>query len=263
MDLGYFRWDYLSLWWEIEPDRFHMDLQYLDELAQAHNMYADWKAGSKVKALGATTDGRRRYALNAWGRAACLVMHLTPAWRERIHRLDIKSWPDGYSSEDLTQLRATLLSTPCGYNVSGHNGKVRQKNDKRDAGGNSLAIGSHKSDLRVSLYARGNEKTCIEFQCSGDMLKRLLHAVASDRTLRGDNLVFWASVKDRIQQVGVARYNQALTNSGVIRYRPTTFEEREALALDALDAHAAAEATQAQMDLDHDAPADLDTAPSS
>lgn len=232
MDMGFMRWDYVSFWFEMEPDEFHQHLQRLDAIAEQNPSCSDWKGMSKVKALGQAASGKRRYAVTAWGRGANIVGYLPVSFVPHIHRLDIKAWPENYTMDDLHQLRADMLNRPCGYNLTTHDGKLRQKTDKRDAGGTSLAIGSHKSDLRVSVYGRGLEKVCIEFQVSGDMLRRVLTDVAAKRSNTRDPFIFWVMVKDRLQQLGVCRYNKALDNAGVSRWRPTTPEEREAAMLD-------------------------------
>lgn len=260
MDLGYFRWDYISLWFEMEPDEFHQHLQQLDGIASAHPQCSDWKGMSKVKALGQTKDGRRRYVISAWGRGANIVPYLPVSYHTHIHRLDIKAWPEGYTMDDLKELRAEMLNKPCGYNLTTHDGKLRQKTDKRDAGGTSLAIGSHKSDLRVSLYGRGQEKVCIEFQVSGDMLKRVFLDLATSPENRRDSFTFWVMVKERLQQLGVCRYNKALDNAGVSRWAPTSAEERYAAMLDdvanAVDHSLVQQHHQEELDiaLDPDAP---------
>lgn len=234
MDLGYMRWDYISLWFEMEPDMFHQHLQQLDAIAAAHPQCSDWKGMSKVKALGQTPSGKRRYAVSAWGRGANIVNYLPVSYAPHIHRLDIKAWPEGFTMHDLKELRAELLNRPCGYNITMHDGKLRQKTDKRDAGGTSLGIGSHKSDLRVSLYGRGNEAVCVEYQISGDMLRRVLADVGAKKENVRNPYIFWVMVKDALQQLGTARYNRALDTAGVSRWAPTTAEERAAAALDVL-----------------------------
>lgn len=234
MDLGYMRWDYISLWFEMEPDMFHQHLQQLDSIAAAHPQCSDWKGMSKVKALGQIASGKRRYAVTAWGRGANIVPFLPVSYYPHIHRLDIKAWPEGYTMEDLKELRAEILNRPCGYNITMHDGKLRQKTDKRDAGGVSLGIGSHKSDLRVSIYGRGNENVCVEYQCSGDMLRRVLADVAAKKENCRDSYIFWVMVKDKLQHLGTARYCRALDTAGVSQWSPTTPEEREAAALDVL-----------------------------
>ncbi len=232
MDLGYMRWDYLSLWFEMEPDQFHTHLARLDAIAAENPSCSDWKGMSKVKAIGQTASGKRRYAVSAWGRGANIVSYLPVSYHTYIHRLDIKAWPEGYTMDDLKELRAQMLNKPCGYNLTMHDGKLRQKTDKRDAGGTSLGIGSHKSDLRVSIYGRGNENVCIEYQMSGDMLRRVLMDAAMSAENRRDPFVFWIMVKDKLQQLGTARYNRALDTAGISRWAPTTSEERYAAMLD-------------------------------
>lgn len=232
MDLGYFRWDYVTLAFDMESDRFHLYLQVLDGLGASHFQPEEWKRSERVKVHRSTTEGHNYYTINISGRCANVVNYLPIGFHPFVTRLDIKSWPEGYTMDDLHCLRAEILNKPCGYNITTHDGKLRQKTDKRDAGGTSLAIGSHKSDLRVSLYGRGHEAVCIEFQVSGDMLRRVRIDVASDENNRQSPAIFWGAVKDRLQQLGVCRYNRALDNAGISQWRPTTEDERYAAFLD-------------------------------
>jgi hypothetical protein len=252
MDVGFFRWDYMSLWFEMEPDRFHLHLEVLNNLAAHCISSQTWHTCTKVKAFGEAGGGKRRYAFTAWGRAAGIVQYLPPEWARYVRRLDIKTWPPDLTEEGIIELRETLLRGKAGYNVGGQNGRPRQKTDKRDSGGLSCSIGSHKSDLRICYYARIGSDPCLEFQCSGDMLKRILSNVKMVALDSSFWIAFWLTVKDRIQQVGVARVNRALVNVGAIRWIPTTPEEREAADLDEVDRQASQLEEQARMDLDAD-----------
>jgi len=250
MDTGYFRWDYVSFWFDCAPDLFHTHLAYLDGLMNEVPPSHNWKQQMKVHAHGPGQGDSRRYSITIFGAAATVVSRLPVFWHKFIRRLDIKCWPPELDEAAVVEMRDVLLNSKTGYNVTGHNGKPRQKTDKRDAGGNSLSIGSHKSDLRISVYQRSREHACLEFQVSGDMLKRVF---ANQLRLGGSTqrpAGFWTGVKSELQELGNARFNRCLVNAGVVRWRPTTQAEREAAALDEVDRRRSQEAEQAQLDID-------------
>lgn len=253
MDNLFFQWDYLSIGFEMEPDLFHTYLTTLEELGEKHLGREVWINGTKVRAMGAVDGAKRRYFFSAWGRAARIVQYLPVTWAPFVRRLDVKCWEAGLTGAQADTIGNTLLTSKPAYNITVINSKPRRKTDDRDAGGKGFAIGSHKSDLRVSSYTRGGAPYCLEFQCKGDMLDRILNNCLRDTMVRGDNLVFWSCVKEQIQACGGARYTRALSAAGIGQYVPVQQPNGVLDVLEELDRRDDFQERQERLDLDeHD-----------
>lgn len=250
MEEMYYQWDYVSFWFEMDPELFGQHLHHIEEMGQAHIGGRLWQPNVKVRALGDAGGGKRRYAVSVWGPAARVVQYLPTTYIHYVRRLDVKTWPGDLQDMHVNILATELFTHPNPYNITAINSRPRRKDDKRDAGGRGFAIGSHKSDLRVSVYSRASSKYCVEFQCRGDMLRRILDTAPFKDGVFNPSYNYWAEVKQAIVQVGAARYGRALAAAGMGEYVPVTVEQRLAACEEAIDQLNTAEAQQSQMDLD-------------
>jgi hypothetical protein len=220
----YYRWDYLKLMFECEADLFHTYLGELEKLAEERIGNRLWRQGCRVKALGETEAGKRRYVIVVQGSAANIATHLPFRWWPHVRRLDVKATDLPYTDDEVHNLRVCLLKKPNPYNIVAMNSKDRVKNDKRDAGGRGFSIGSHKSDLRVAMYRRGKEGVGLEFQCKDEMLRRLLNRHAGAFPPQEHPSTFWLTLKDDIIAAGEQRFARSFQAAG-LDYRRALAEE--------------------------------------
>lgn len=116
-------------------------------------------------------DGTYLYLFDIWGEAAALVDNLNfGRWYPHIDRVDLKvtmpMTPDGRDNYH------AYLKDKVGNkrSIGMRDSPPRQKRGGRDAGGHTLALGSHKSDFRVHWTLRTDEVGYQEFQLEGSRI---------------------------------------------------------------------------------------------
>lgn len=177
------RVDYIKLGWE--GDNRHPD--YPTYSGRWAAWVAQWEMDSDVwKAHNAESIYTGQYKtlkiFEVWGPAAQNVWDalrtLPVGTREgvKLLRVDVRQeLPEATSITDV----ANALAGAKGKNVQTFNTRPRTKKGDRDSGGQGVAVGSHKSDRRLTAYQRGKERPAMEVQ----LRKRAVEA-AWDRFLR-------------------------------------------------------------------------------
>lgn len=115
------------------------------------------------------------WAFEVWGEAASLVAYLDwGLWSESLERVDIRHVID-VTPEGLDELYRYMMERGSGgRNIQQFNTRARTKKGGRSTGGIGLAIGSHKSEFRLTVYKRTGEVGAIEAQVGG---KRLVDSI--------------------------------------------------------------------------------------
>lgn len=169
-------------------------------------------SGQHVKALRRHADGNWTYVYEIYGPLAQMVRYFDwDAWSPLLERLDVKFDYD-ISIEGVRALREHLEGQGSGgRNVQTFNSRVRTKKDGRDAGGFGVAIGSHKSDTRLSSYKRGSERGGIEYQLKGRPVKM---GVAVIDMMRKSNQEPahrdpWSELRQQVFTIAVKDYEKA------------------------------------------------------
>ena len=146
-------------------------------LAEEQRAGRHLRGGWKPQAQFNTSTKERQYYVEIWGEMAhkWLMMNY---WRIPgliVTRLDVRYTLESATEQGLASFVAAAASMDKGRrNVQTFNSKSRvKKSTARNSGGRGLAIGSHKSDKRVSLYKRAGEPVAIECQLQGDFLSKL------------------------------------------------------------------------------------------
>lgn len=172
----------------VDKAKFYMELtpdEYAARSDAWHQVFGGTEGpqGGKTYNIVSVKKGERHgafyYMFDVWGEAAALVDNLDfVAWYSFLSRVDLKlpmpMTVDGrdnyyqYAKEKIGNKRSM------GFNDSPR----RQKRGDRDAGGNTLHLGSHKSDFRVHWTMRGQEDGYQEFQLSGSRLAPVLFSQA-------------------------------------------------------------------------------------
>lgn len=165
----------------VDKAKFWIELDAREASMRTQQWYAvfgddEGPQGGKVYSVKSVKRGERDgsyyYAFDVWGEAAARIDELDfEAWYPYLDRLDLKTTMPmtetgrdnyrDYLKEKLNGSRSIrLMDSP-----------TRQKRDKRDAGGHTLALGSHKSDFRVHWTLRGDETGYQEFQLEGTRIE--------------------------------------------------------------------------------------------
>lgn len=170
------RADYCKLLLHMDYDQFETWYKpirtfWADRIAQGYVCRTP-----RVKPLGTVAgDNKRRYVVESWGLDASALLNRTiEAHSSNITRIDIRIGLEYLTYVDIVQLIDSFRSESSRLSKYIYESPIRQRTDGRHGGGMGIAIGSHKSDVRVSVYKRANEYAAYEVQASGDVLKRIL-----------------------------------------------------------------------------------------
>jgi hypothetical protein len=134
-------------------------------------------------------DGRVMYSFEAWGVDSNLCANLPwGAWAQYIVRMDARNEAT-IARDGIDRMYQHMRKNKVGSrNLQLFDSRARSKRNGRDTGGYGIAMGSHKSDLRMTMYVRGSENGAVEFQMQGPKLRRLVEIVnRSATTMRTDD----------------------------------------------------------------------------
>jgi hypothetical protein len=172
MHRGIRYWDYVSFLVEADADLFQT--HYLEEWNTCvvnRLSPADAKRFTRVHALGAGKQGRRRYVLSIAGHWAHLVTHLPFAkWADNLTRADVRATMYDCRGDTFERLCLALENAETRNNIESFKVARRTKSNARDAGGRGVRFGSRKSDVSSKVYRRGKENPAIETQVQDDRL---------------------------------------------------------------------------------------------
>ena len=169
--------------------------------------------------------GLRKYILEVWGEATSLVFGLAwETWHAYLRRFDVRVEEPELTTDMILELGTLLQATCSKFNVNTYRTRPAAKRQGRDRGGVGYAIGSHKSNLRVTCYKRGSEPACTEAQVTGVTLQRAVDMADRDRITRNlTNDEAWAVLVDHLDSFGQRRIEAAWQNySTQLRFVPDT-----------------------------------------
>jgi hypothetical protein len=160
--------------WHQYSERFHEashKLKYSTEWLKSHKM-SPWYGNA---ALGTET-----WSVDIWGEWAGIVEHLPVAFFHSLRRFDLRSIMWDIDGDTIVSIGKHLVGTVTSHNIHLFATKPATKRMGRDRGGKGFAIGSHKSDLRVTIYKRAGEPCATEFQFHGTMLRNSVKDIGED-----------------------------------------------------------------------------------
>lgn len=138
---------------------------------------ASGHGGWTVKSEYNSAVHHNQYYLRMWGHLAnwWVEMSYTALRHKLITRIDVRYSLPGATRENIKTFGNAVLLRPRGRrNVQQFDSQGREKGASgRSTGGAGLAIGSHKSDCRVSVYQRGKEVPAVEIQLQGNAVDKL------------------------------------------------------------------------------------------
>jgi len=217
-----FRPDYAKFLVEAEPEVWNHMYRVLNETSHEMKFNGEWLKSHKTNRLWYNGEkGMETWSLEIWGEWSGIVQRLPADWVLHLKRFDVRAVVWDASKDTILDLGQHLQRTVTSHNVHVYSTKPATKRLGRDRGGIGFAIGSHKSDLRVTCYKRTGEPVAQEFQCTGDMLLRLKMAAWDWFHKTGQTIDIWRNLGARIEAEGNKRLVRVLESAGVGTYWPT------------------------------------------
>lgn len=205
-----------SLRFDYAKFSFHFDSEMAQNIAkELRDAVQQWmKAfpttqGATKESTHGYTVNDRTYVFEMWG-ALADVVHLLPFnyWSAHLERLDVRQEVN-YDEDNVDRLYDFLnKSGTSGRNLQKFNTKKRSKVGGRSAGGKGMAIGSHKSDFRMTVYRRGGEAGAVEFQLGGKRLSRSLDSINLHRETN-EGFADWRSWEMLSRSLHMAAWTEA------------------------------------------------------
>lgn len=217
MHLGQPQCDWVSFLIEIEPDLFQQ--LYLEEwnmLVVARLPAWAQAKQTRVHALGATKNGKRRYVLSLWGESAQQVVHLPfVKWVDRLTRFDVKRRLYDIRPDTYERLCVALQFAETRRNVEAFKLPKRTKNTVRDSGGEGVRFGSRKSDISTKLSKRGGEIPYFETQVQDDRLDAAVLEVMEVTEGTSTVVGFWELLLHNLGHIQAKHINTWLFAAGI------------------------------------------------
>jgi hypothetical protein len=216
-----FRYDYAKFLIQCEPDRWHTIYTGLTLLSHERKYHDEWLKCHKVNRLWYNAQaGMETWAIDIWGEWAGIVEVLPLHWLGYLKRVDVRAIVWDATKDTVLDIGQHLQRNVTSHNVNVYSTKPATKRLGRDRGGVGFAIGSHKSDLRVTCYKRTSEPVAQEFQCSGAMLARLVGECLEQEQYFTGAYSIWEGLKTKIEAQGNKRLQLVLEKGGIGTYWP-------------------------------------------
>lgn len=217
-----FRPDYAKFLIEADPDVWNQMYRVFCETSHQMKFAGEFLKSHKTNRLWFNAEkGMETWSLEVWGEWAGIVSRLPADWLLSLKRYDVRAVVWDASAETIVDLGQHLQRNVTSHNIHVYSTKPASKRMGRDRGGKGFAIGSHKSDLRISCYKRTGEPVAQEFQCTGAMLVRLKMAAWKWYHDTGKTIDIWRNLGHRIEVEGNRRLVRVLESAGVGTYWPT------------------------------------------
>jgi len=216
-----FRPDYAKFLIECDPDLWHHYYSELNRESHEMKFKGEWLKSHKVNRLWFNREsGYETWSIEIWGEWTGLVDRLPQNWLLFLKRYDVRAIIWDATKDTILDLGQHLQRNISSHNINVYSTRPATKRLGRDRGGVGFAIGSHKSDLRVTCYKRTSEPVAQEFQCSGAMLSRLVTQVWNDLHTTGGQVNLFKALEREITKQGKRRLERVLEAAGVGTYWP-------------------------------------------
>ncbi|HET6261791.1 MAG TPA: hypothetical protein VFG99_06080 [Chloroflexia bacterium] len=185
------RFDYLRVSVGHDYDLAQQAYNYMRKLLEEIKAVQGVEGGFGYRPMYNSQTATREYFIDIWGNLAQAAVEIHSEYLAAfgLRRADVRMPLEGVTERGLKGLSRVLAGRPRGRrNVNVFNSATRSKEGGRHAGGTGVAIGSHKSEWRGSIYKRGSEPAAMEGQYQGAKLRdfcgRFLKYGDDPRTLR-------------------------------------------------------------------------------
>lgn len=216
-----FRPDYAKFMIPVKPETWNHIYRVLNETSHEMKFNGEWLKSHKVNRLWYNADSQlETWTIEIWGEWAGIVFKLPNFWTLWLKRFDMRAIVWDANKDTILDVGQHLQRNVTSHNINVYNTKPATKRLGRDRGGVGFAIGSHKSDLRVTCYKRTGEPVAQEFQCTGAMLDRIVTAVAADGITDDETRSAWGAIGKRIETEGNKRLTRVLESASIGTYWP-------------------------------------------
>jgi len=217
-----FRADYAKFLIEAQPEVWNHMYRVFCETSHEMKFAGEFLKSHKTNRLWFNAEkGMETWSLEVWGEWTGIVTRLPADWLLSLKRYDVRAIVWDATKDTILDLGQHLQRNVTSHNVNVFSTKAATKRLGRDRGGVGFAIGSHKSDLRVTCYKRTGEPVAQEFQCTGAMLARLKLGAWDWYHKTSQTIDIWANLGKRIEVEGNKRLMKVLESAGVGTYWPT------------------------------------------
>lgn len=221
MGTSSFRPDYARFRIECPSDQWHHYYAELNREAHECKCKGEWLKSHKVNRLWFNKDnGNETWSIDIWGEWTMVVDRLPQRWFLFLQRYDVRAIVWDATKDTILDLGQHLQRHVTSHNINVYNTRPATKRLGRDRGGVGFAIGSHKSDLRVTCYKRTGEPVAQEFQCSGAMLSRMVTEVWNSLHTKGGTVNLFKALERQISAKGNERLARVLESAGIGTYWP-------------------------------------------
>jgi len=216
------RADYAKFVVEVAPENWPSTYRAIQDAANLKKCAGDFKDHHRVNRwYYNAVSGMETWSIDIFGEWAGLVEHLPIKWVPCLRRYDVRAIVWDTNDEVILNIGTHLVRNITSWNIHLFHSKVAKKSDKRDRGGTGFAIGSHKSDLRSSVYKRHGEPAAMEHQMKGPMLQRIAHNVFCEFQGCAQTISPWWAIHQRVVEEGEKRLERTLQAAGIGTYWPT------------------------------------------
>lgn len=217
-----FRPDYAKFLFECTPELWNHTYRVFCETSHEVKFAGDFLKSHKTNRLWYNAEkGMETWSLEVWGEWAGIIRSLPPMWVLALKRYDVRAIVWDATKDTILDIGQHLQRNVTSHNINVFATKQATKRLGRDRGGVGFAIGSHKSDLRITTYKRTSEPVAQEFQCTGAMLVRLKLDAWKWYNDTGMSIDVWQNLGFRIQKEGQKRLTRVLESAGIGTYWPT------------------------------------------
>ena len=218
-----YRFDYARFKIEVAPENWEAIYNTFREARATFKASGDFDKSHKTNRLWFNAQaGKETWALDVWGEWAGIVWSLPEFWFKWLTRLDVRTTLWDADGDAVEALGVHLVKAKGPYNVHLFSSRSSTKRMGRDRGGSGFAIGSHKSDLRITVYKRASEPVACEFQMTGRYLARSVEAAYQNWLDTSRTQGLWYRLKELVIEAGQHRFERALEQAGIGTYWPLT-----------------------------------------
>ena len=217
-----YRPDYAKFVFTVPAGTWHQYSTRFHEASHNLKFNGEWLKSHKMNPwYGDAALGTETWSVDIWGEWAGIVEALPVHFFHYLRRFDVRAVIWDTDEETIISIGQHLQRHITSHNINVYSTKPAAKRMGRDRGGKGFAIGSHKSDLRVTVYKRTGEPCAQEFQCSGGMLRTSIELIEEAQREAKTVSSPWSALVRRIQSQGEIRTAKVFGAAGIGVHWPT------------------------------------------
>lgn len=221
MSTIHFRPDYAKFTFEVPPELWHQYYASFGEASHKRQFAGEWLKSHKVNRLWFNQEsGMETWVVEIWGEWAGIVEDLPSTFFLALRRFDVRAIVWDATEGNVLDIGQHLQRHITSHNVHVYSTRPATKRLGRDRGGKGFSIGSHKSDLRITVYRRTGEPVAQEFQMTGAYLSRLVTEVWNSLGSTAQVRSLYTALTQAVRDAGTKRLNGVLEAAGIGTYWP-------------------------------------------